>query len=69
MGCDTDIGMLARLIISKNRIIQCNYMCWCRTRHMSDTGIHLIQGVSVLHSYEITGHDTDIDSSLKKTHN
>ncbi|RHN66545.1 hypothetical protein MtrunA17_Chr3g0092271 [Medicago truncatula] len=34
----------------ENHKMQCNYMCRCRTRDVSDTETRLIQGVSVLHS-------------------
>ena len=37
------------LIIWENHIIQCNYMCWCRTRHMLYTGTRLIWEAYVLH--------------------
>jgi len=48
-GHDTDSDTPTQLIIWKNHIIQGNYKCRCRTRHVSDTGTRLIRGVSVLH--------------------
>jgi len=43
----TDTDTPTQLIIWKNHIMQCNYKCRCRTRHVSDTGTRLIRGVVV----------------------
>jgi hypothetical protein len=50
-GHDTDTDTSIQLNFLENHIIQCNSICRCRTRHVSDTGTRLIRGVSVLHSF------------------
>lgn len=39
------------IIIFENHVIQCSYICRCQTRHVSETGTHLIQEVSVFRRY------------------
>jgi len=46
------------LIVSENHIIQCNYMCPCRTQHMSDIGTRIIPEVYVLHRYQVNDYVT-----------